>query len=322
MKHLFTFFLLAVFSISVIGQTACNSLDFVSIKYNPFTDTSIVVHVQNSGSEIFSYPGFVILDATGDTLAKEQVNYFGIGQESVHTLAVRPGVHNPSEDFLGELQLFAGFYDTLWCQWPLDQSLCADQPCDSLIIGLDNWGGALVTGDFEWIIRNDMGAVVESGQFTMNANPQYWRQGLCLESGEYTYSLEALTAPSGGGPVISASSSESFGSPTITKYFEWFNDPVTTMEVPFFAYCSASPNGIEGQAVSESDVTVKQDFENNRIISTAPIKSVLIYSSNGQLVSELMPAANYVAIPNLAKGVYVASVLTQKGSVTAKLVIE
>ncbi len=321
MKYLLTLSLFIV-STFVNAQTVCDSLDFMSIQYSPFTDTVIYVHVQNNNqNEIFDYPGFVLLDANDDTVALEMVNYFGIGQESVHPLNVRPGVHDPSDNFEGTLHLYSGFYDTFECEWDLNQTLCADQPCDSVIIGFQNWGGALVVGDFHWEVADESAAVVDSGSFTMEANNQYWFYGLCLEPGTYTYGLTALTSPSGGGPTLTVSSSTTFASPTMSAPLDWFNNPGAEIEFPFFTFCSPSPNNIE-DVLATSSVSVRQDFQNNQLVSSAPIKSVLIYSSNGQLVSELMPAATFVAIPNLAKGVYVASILTQKGSATAKLVIK
>ena len=125
-------FPILLFATVLFGQDPCDDLSFVSIQYSPFTDTIINVHVENAGAEIFSYPGFVLLAPNGDTLAKEMVNYFGIGAESVHSLDVRDGVHDPLTDFTGTLELHTGFYDVLACDWQLNQSLCADTPCDSL----------------------------------------------------------------------------------------------------------------------------------------------------------------------------------------------
>lgn len=307
---------------SAFAQDPCDELNFISIQYSPFTDTVIVVHLENTGQEIFNYPGFVLIDSNGDTLAKEQVNLFGIGTESVHSLDVRPGVLDPLNNFVGDLELHTGFFGTLECEWPLNQSLCADSPCDSVILGFQNWGGALVAGDFEWVVQDESAVLVDSGSFTMTANNQYWFYGLCLEPGTYTYSLSALTSPSGGGPTLTVSSATSFASPTMSAPLDWFNNPGAMIEFPFFEFCSESPNAIEDQVAMPNSVLVRQDFENNLISCSVPMKSVLIYSTAGQLISEISPNSGSIAIPTLASGVYVASILTQKGGVTVKLVIE
>lgn len=322
MKHLFTLFLfLFLFSLLANAQTVCDSLDFVSIKYSPFTDTLIYVHVENNNTnEIFDYPGFVILDANDDTVAVETVNYFGIGEESVHPLNVRPGMHDPQDNFEGTLQLYSGFYDTFECEWNLDQSLCAEQPCDSIILGFQNWGGALVMGDFHWRIDDDGGMVVDSGSFTMEAQGQYWFYALCLEPGTYSYSLTALTPPSGGGPTLTVSTSSSFASPTMSAPLDWFNNPGAEIEFPFFEFCAGSPNGVieelepvEIKVLRHGDDVVLQSGEN--------IKSALIYGTDGKLVASLNPNSTQFQFPSvLHNGVYLIRIETEKGLTTVKVV--
>ena len=70
-------------SLVAFGQDPCDDLLITSVQYSPFTDTVIVVQVENNSSSGFQYPGFVLISTNGDTVAKEQVDLFGIGQESV-----------------------------------------------------------------------------------------------------------------------------------------------------------------------------------------------------------------------------------------------
>jgi hypothetical protein len=44
-------------------------------------DNTNILHLEasNLSDDIFSYPGFVLYNTVGDTIAKETVNYFGIG---------------------------------------------------------------------------------------------------------------------------------------------------------------------------------------------------------------------------------------------------
>jgi hypothetical protein len=78
------------FTVTGSAATACDSLILASVQGSPFSDSLLTVHVFNSTSTLFDYPGFILLDGDGDTLAQEVVNYFGIGQETWHSLAVSP----------------------------------------------------------------------------------------------------------------------------------------------------------------------------------------------------------------------------------------
>jgi len=320
MKHLFAF---SLFLISTLtnAQTVCDSLEFVSIKYSPFTDSVIVVHVENSNTnEIFDYPGFVLLDANDDTVAMENVNYFGIGSESVHRLEVRPGVHDPLNNFEGTLQLYSGFYDTFECEWDVNQSLCADDPCDSVILGFENWGGALVTGDFHWELEDDNAALVDSGSFTMVANNQSWFYPMCLEPGTYTYSLTALTQPSGGGPTLTVYSYTTYASPSMSTWLDWFNNPGAELEFPFFDFCAQSSVGV-GNQDSENDIRLLRNGNDLVLESQHVIEKALIYSMDGRLVDVFNPYATRLNLSsNIPHGAYLIRVQTSHGWSVLKVV--
>ncbi|MDC0303779.1 T9SS type A sorting domain-containing protein [Flavobacteriales bacterium] len=309
-----------LFTSTLFAQEPCSQIDFVSIQYCPFTDTVIVVHVENNSAELFDYPGFVLIDISGDTVAKEQVHLFGIGSESVHTLEVRPGLHNPLNDFVGDLELHTGFFDTFECEWPMNQSLCANEPCDSLIIAFENWGGALVLGDFDWSINDGEGSVVESGTFTMDSIDQYWERGFCLLPDTYAYTLTALGQPSGGGPVMTATSSQPFFSPMIIEYFEWFNQLTKVMEIPFFSFCAEPPNGI-GNLSSNNEIHLRYEMALNQLISSQQIVGLHIYSAAGRLVYSANPKVKQVVLPILATGTYIAAVSTSKGEAMLRLIL-
>jgi len=320
MKHLFAFSLILI-STFANAQTVCDSLDFASIKYSPFTDTLIYVHVENNNpSEIFDYPGFVILDANDDTVAVEMVNYFGIGSESVHELSVRSGMHDPQDNFEGTLQLYSGFYDTFECEWDLDQSLCSNQPCDSVILGFQNFGGALVLGDFHWRLDDDGGMLVDSGSFTMEAQGQYWFNKICLEPGAYSYSLTALTPPSGGGPTLTISTSTTFASPTMSAPLDWFNDPGAEIEFPFFEFCAESPNGITDK-LKQTEIKVLRNGSDLMLQSKEIIISALIYSIDGRLIESLNPNSTAFNLSNhIQHGAYLIRVQTPRGWSVLKVV--
>ncbi len=78
---------------------------------------SITLDASNSTTVLFDYPGFVLLDSNNDTIAKESVNYFGIGggPQTHYMIVVAPLVL----PFNGTLQLYSLFYDSLDCTWPV-----------------------------------------------------------------------------------------------------------------------------------------------------------------------------------------------------------
>ncbi len=306
--------------ISLFAQNPCDDLNITSVQYSPFTDSIIYVLVANSGSEIFEYPGFVLIEDGGDTLAKEMVNSFGIGSESMHILNVRPNVADPLDNFSGVLQLHTGLYSELACEWQLNQSLCASDSCIEMVLGFQNWGGALVMGDFAYTVWDSTGVTeIESGTFTMVDAVQYWEHIICVPAGRYYYGLEALTQPTGGGPTLTVSTNSLFYGPTISAYLDWFNNPITIMEVPFFIHCAAEdPTNVE-QLPSASDCRLFQNGEIIHIETDQHIISASLFNVQGQLLVENRSGSTTIYIPEgLPTGIYLVVVETGKGAFQKK----
>jgi len=63
-----------------VSQTASDSLIIDCCNYDLIGNHAIPLAVSNTNvSEIFDYPGFILVADNGDTSARETVNYFGIG---------------------------------------------------------------------------------------------------------------------------------------------------------------------------------------------------------------------------------------------------
>ncbi|MCB0807298.1 MAG: T9SS type A sorting domain-containing protein [Bacteroidales bacterium] len=94
----------------------CDSLFIKCCTYDSVMPNSLTIYAANHSPVLFNYPGFILIDENSDTIAKETVNYFGIGTGyQPHTLQYV----NPLElPFEGELLLFGYFYDSLLCQFP------------------------------------------------------------------------------------------------------------------------------------------------------------------------------------------------------------
>ena len=106
-------------------QQDCSNLEITSI-YQSGPSQFIVNVTNNSWDDVFSYPGFVLFNSFGDTLAIENVNYYALVNESTHYLEIQDDVIL-TEDV--SLELFTDFYDFIQCQW---DDLVIIQNCDLL----------------------------------------------------------------------------------------------------------------------------------------------------------------------------------------------
>jgi hypothetical protein len=151
------------------------------------------VSVTNSSSNSFNLPGFVLLAANGDTLAKEDVVLSGIATQSVHYLRIFPGaVTQGANPISGTLHLWKGFYQTFECGYPVTFTPCPPAPCSPLTVQIENYGSALVTEMFDWSLLDSAGVIVASGTLELNApDQQVDSDTVCLEMGSYTLSLES-----------------------------------------------------------------------------------------------------------------------------------
>lgn len=321
MKRLF-FGLLALVPSTLLAQGPCTDVTITSVQYHPFTDTAIVVHLVNNGAGLFSYPGFALINSNGDTLAVEDVNLFGIGQESMHILPINPGIADPLDIFQGDLELHTNFFDTLVCTWPLDQSLCVTEPCTDMVIGLQNWGGALVVGDFAWSVSDTLGNTIDSGVMTMVDSIQHWNHTICAPPGYYIYNMEALTPPSGGGPNITVSNNDGFYGPQLYAPLDWFNQSGTDLAVPFFEHCiSSEPNSISTLSREVFEVS----YQNDLIVlsNVNPFISLELIGLGGQTVSSIVANSSTVVLPtDIASGPYIVVGTYSDGSKVSKKVVK
>ena len=95
------------------NEEDCLNLEILSInQINP--DQFSVTIENNSVNNIFSYPGFILFNEFGDTIAIENVQYYGIAAQSVHVLDIQESVEITT---ILNLELHTWFYDYLTCQW-------------------------------------------------------------------------------------------------------------------------------------------------------------------------------------------------------------
>jgi hypothetical protein len=179
------------FTVTGSGGDPCDDLTLVSVHWQAFADTALIVHVLNSGPVGFDYPNFILFNEQGDTLARETVNFFGIANESWHVMRILDGVVLPDVPFNGRLELWTFFTDSLVCTWDQSFDLCPPAPCASLSPTLVNLSGALVTGSFQWGVYDDAD-IVAQGFFELTPTVQSTDTTLCLPPGNYHLNVSPL----------------------------------------------------------------------------------------------------------------------------------
>jgi hypothetical protein len=114
---LLTFLLFHSYLSPAQNHPACDSLVIQCCTFDSLGPNTLTIYATNYSSYLFDYPGFLIMNATMDTImALETVNYFGIGASpQPHTMDIISSINLP---FNGYLQLYTGFYDSLRCTFP------------------------------------------------------------------------------------------------------------------------------------------------------------------------------------------------------------
>lgn len=184
MKHLASLFLTCFLAFSVSAQTTCDSLFVEGIHVNPFNEDQIILHCNNTAiSQIYSYPGWKILDLDGNLIAEEQVNFFGITGETFHILDIVQPLDYEQESFTGVVEIWSGFSQTLECSFEMEVFLWRiDELTD------DPYGCVPVTYHF-------YGSSEVAGEVLISLNHQdqmFWEESVSWEPGEWM-SLEMAT---------------------------------------------------------------------------------------------------------------------------------
>ena len=130
----------------------CSDLSIMSIYQSSPTQFTVVAY-NSAWDSFFSYPGFILFDAFGDTLAVEVVDYYGIAGESTHILQMQENATVTSDV---SLQLYTDFYDFLQCEWfnlnVIDNCVLEPDPgeCDGAFIGFYFDGTSFTCEEMLW----------------------------------------------------------------------------------------------------------------------------------------------------------------------------
>ena len=291
----------------------CDSLELVSVRWHAFSDTAIVVHVlnTNSASELFDYPNFILFDTNGDTLAKETVFYFGIGEESYHTMRIMDGATFPANTFSATLELWTGFTTSLACTWELEVDLCPPAPCTTLIPNIQNLGDAITTGTFNWgILSNSV--VVVSGSFVLDAENQYDADTICLPPGVYTMLAGSDGGPLSGQPYYSAEVPGGFSTAS-ALVGDLVPEPLAFR---FYEPCFDPTQGV-GSANESADLTLLSGAGEFTLVHPhGALGDIRVYDSTGRMAHRSYATADRTVIGTQGwpTGIYSVIVATPNGA--------
>ncbi len=309
-------------SFTVAGgtATACDSLVLAGVSWAPFSDTALMVHVFNPTSQLFDYPGFVLLDANGDTLAKETVNFFGIGSESWHTLSMQPGAVVPDAPFTGTLELWTLFGQHLACSWTMTFNLCPPAPCAPLTAMIQNTGGALALGSFHYTIRH-LGDLVATGTFELTDAAQYDSDSLCLPPGNYLMEVVPDQGPTGGQLQFGVGLGDAVQGPTAPLVFT----TLSAVAFNFYVDCADGTQHVAEHHAGQLRVACGNGTASVERTDGKPLGYLQVVDAHGRLVARMeeQTGRHLFETSSWSRGLYVLqSIGMDHRALTARWVVE
>ena len=304
---------------SARSQNFCDSLD-IKVSYHPFYDSLVEVRVWNSSQSFVDYPGFILYDTNNDTVAKETVDLFALTQAAVHTLNIYPGMPS-SQSFSGRLELYGGFYDTLYCSYSQYFNLCPGT-CKQALIYLGNMGGALFTGTVNYELKYaGTPQVIKSGILDITSSSQYDADTLCLLPGNYELHYSQINLTPGGQKYYGVNQdSATLFAPS------WIHNGTadTVFTFSFYGNCPI-PNavhetrraGFPGKLFAyQGELTVISSNDE-------AIESLSIFGLDGRRVyrAAMRNQVERISLRHLSEGIYIVRMDTKKGSYSQRVFI-
>ncbi len=238
---------------NVAGQGTCADLNITSLTYAAFNDSSIEVIAHTNPDTFFSYPTFALVNALGDTLTHENVNFFGItSNDQTHSSYLVDGQELPSSPFIGTLVFtYMGLDDTETCAYPIDGSLCPPAPCSALSVFIYNIGSG-VDATFDWSMTDDGGTVVDSGTLELGTATATDGDSLCLPAGAYMLHMEQVSGPAGA-YQYGVTRGFPFDSGPHSVFFQ---SQANDLPFTFFGPCIEGTNGLAELSVPGPSITM------------------------------------------------------------------
>lgn len=267
---------------AVHPQGTCADLNVLSVTYAAFNSTSVEVVAHTDPGSFFSYPSFSLVNEMGDTITREEINFFGIGENvQTHSSPVVDGQSLPPTPFVGDLVLT--YYDlegTGTCVYPFNGPLCPLTFCEPLQVFMFN-SGSVVDASFDWTMTDADGMVIGSGDLTIEASDQQTDlDELCLNPGTYTLHMEQTSGLAGAFQYgVTRQLFMSAGPQSI-----FFQNQENHLPFDFFEPCFEGANSIvEATANGISLLVVEQRLILERRDGT-PLGTVEVLDASGRLL--------------------------------------
>ena len=106
-----------IISVSASPTTTitCDSIQIDSLEFSSNQSNTITLNAMTTVLDCVQYPGFILFNNYGDTIAKEILNYYCIGYAPNYQKHQLQVINNPVLPFSGYLELHEGFFDSLVC---------------------------------------------------------------------------------------------------------------------------------------------------------------------------------------------------------------
>lgn len=268
----------------VVGQGTCADLNITSLTYAAFNDSSIEVIAHTNPDTFFSYPTFALVNALGDTLTHENVNFFGItSNDQTHSSFLVDGQAMPSSPFIGTLVFtYMGLESTETCVYPIDGSLCPPAPCSALSIFIYNTGTG-VDATFDWSMTDDGGTVVDNGTLELGAATATDGDSLCLPAGAYTLHMDQVSGPAGA-YQFGATRGFPFDSGPHSIFFQ--SQP-NDLPFTFFDLCVEGSNAVDELSGQGPSITVLDHSVTITSADGSALEHVDVLDASGHVVHRL-----------------------------------
>lgn len=334
LSRLFLSFIL-IYSLSIctnisLGQSNCENMSVPGIHVNPFNMNELILHSFNENdTEIFDYPGWRLYDESGVLIAEEQVQFFGIVGNSIHSLNLIEPLDYSDMLFYGTLELWTGFYDVLECSydlavfpWRVDES--TNEPYGCIPIGISLQGLSEEGTSIEISITDENASSVFEETYIMEAGSFGGYVGATCLDQEQCYYL-SITSEDGIDNMQYSILSE-----TEDVYFSYVFDQIGDGEIllnPFDqGMCDGTPttlNELEAYSVliypnpASSNLTVDLDGFNG--VNT----TVKLYDSSSKMIFETQSTTTLmIDVSGVAKGMYSLEIASDEQVLRRQVVIE
>lgn len=302
-----TFTLIALLgSTPLVAQTECDSIEVIALNYGAFGDTVVNVTINNASTTFgMGYPQFQLIDALGDTLAREPMTFFSLSPGvSTHRMDLVPGAALPAATFSGTLVLIYFTADgEQACDFPITNAELCPTSCAPVNVYITADPGPPIASVFPWHLADDEGGTVATGELSMGVFG--WQQdidSLCLQPGNYTLHLEQPEA---------IGTNFQFG---LSEDDLFFDGPHATLAAggsghimfDLFEPCMSGTQSITEAA----QATVQLAFDGQRATITErsgkPLGEVVVFDAMGRtLVTFNAPGASAsIDLSGYAKGAY------------------